>query len=56
MKALNFLKRLREPSSWAGMAALGLLFGLPPGTIDAVGQIVGGAAALAAIFIPEARE
>lgn len=47
------LSRLREPSTWAGLSVLGAVFGLPPGTIDAVGQIVGGAAALAAIFLPE---
>lgn len=47
------LARLREPSTWAGLSAVGLLFGLPPGTVDAVGQIVGGVAALAAIALPE---
>lgn len=54
MKALKLLKRLREPSTWAGISALGLIFGLPPGTIDLVGQIVGGVAGLAAIIMPEA--
>lgn len=54
MKALNIIKRMREPSTWAGIAALGLLFGLPPGTIEAVGQVIGGVAALAAIVMPEA--
>lgn len=53
MKALNIIKRIREPSTWAGIAALGLIFGLPPGTIEAAGQIVGGVAALAAILLPE---
>lgn len=56
MKALQLLKRLREPSTWAGVAALGLIFGLPEGTIQAVGQIVGGVAALGAIFLPEHPE
>ena len=51
MKA--FLKRIREPSTWAGISVLGVLFGLPPGTFEALGQIVGGAAALGAIFLPE---
>jgi hypothetical protein len=55
MKALQLIHRLREPSTWAGVAALGLIFGLPPGTIELVGQIVGGIAGLAAIVLPESR-
>lgn len=54
MKALAIIKRLREPSTWAGVSALGLIFGLPPGTIDAVGMILGGLAGIAAIVLPEA--
>ncbi len=56
MQAISILKRIREPSTWAGIAALGLIFGLPPGTIEAVGQIVGGVAALGAIFLPEGEK
>jgi hypothetical protein len=56
MKALNIINRLREPSTWAGVAALGLIFGLPPGTIEMLGQIVGGVAGLAAIMLPEKGE
>lgn len=56
MKAFALLNRVREPSTWAGVAALGLIFGLPPGTIEAAGQIVGGIAALGAIFLPETKE
>ena len=52
MKA-NFLQRIREPSTWAGLSMLGVLFGLPPGTIEGLGQIIGGAAAIAAIFMAE---
>lgn len=52
-KIVSLIKRIREPSTWAGLSALGLIFGLPPGSIDAVGQIVGGMAALAAIALPE---
>lgn len=51
MKAI--LKRLREPSTWAGLSVLGVVFGLPPGTLELVGQVIGGAAGLAAIFLPE---
>ena len=56
MKAIRLIQRLREPSTWAGIAALGLLIGLPAGTIEAVGQIVGGVAALGAIFLPEGEK
>lgn len=48
MKSL-IIKRLREPSTWAGLAVLGTILGLPAGTVEATGQILGGAAALAAI-------
>lgn len=53
MQFLNLLKRIKEPSTWAGIAALGVLFGLPPGTVEAVSQVVGGVAALVAIVMPE---
>jgi hypothetical protein len=53
MKLLNILQRVKEPSTWAGIAALGVLFGLPAGAVEAVSQIVGGVAALAAIVLPE---
>lgn len=45
--------RLREPSSLAAISALGLLFGLPPGTVDLAAQVVGGVAGLAAIAVSE---
>lgn len=47
------INRLKEPSTWAGLAVLGTVFGLPPGTVDAVGMVVGGLASLVAIFAPE---
>ncbi len=53
MKFIKALNRLREPSTWAGITALGLMFGLPPGTIDAVGMLIAGVGAVAAIAIPE---
>jgi hypothetical protein len=53
MKLLTFFNRLREPSTWAGLSALALVFGLPPGTIDLVGQVVAGATGLAAIVLTE---
>lgn len=47
------ISRIKEPSTWAGLSMLGVIFGLPPGTIEAVGQVAGGLAALVAIFAPE---
>lgn len=52
---MKILRRLREPSTMAGLSALALLFGLPPGTVDAITQIVGGVAAVAAIVVPETK-
>lgn len=47
------LNRLREPSTWAGLSVLGVLFGLPPGTIDLAGQVIGGIAGLVSIVLAE---
>lgn len=47
------LQRLREPSTWAGLSALGVVFGLPSGTVDLLGQVVAGVAGLAAVFLRE---
>ena len=32
----NLLKRFKEPSTWAALAALSVLFGVPPETAHAV--------------------
>lgn len=47
--------RLREPSTWSGLAAVAVSLGLgvPPGTIEAVTQIGVGLFGLAGIFLPE---
>ncbi|KGH20753.1 hypothetical protein P606_19435 [Comamonas thiooxydans] len=37
------------------MSVLGVLFGAPEGAMDAVGQIVGGVAALGAIVLAERK-
>lgn len=50
-----FLKRVREPSTWAGIAALGALFGLPAETIGLVGQVVMGAGGIAAVLLSEKK-
>lgn len=52
-KLATIARRLREPSTLAGLAALAVLTGLPPGTVDLVTQIIGGLAGLAAIAVPE---
>lgn len=52
----KFIERIKEPSTWAGLSVLGVLFGLPPGTMDALGQAVGGLAALGAIFLTERKK
>jgi hypothetical protein len=35
----GFTARLKEPSTWAGLSILGLLFGLDPTKVAAVGQV-----------------
>lgn len=55
----RFLKylsdRAREPSTLAALAVLGVLVGLPPGTVDAAAVIVAGVAGAAAILIPDPK-
>ena len=51
---MNYIfSRAKEPSTWTAVGAIGFMFGLPPGTVDAVHLIFGGLAALAGIFLPE---
>jgi hypothetical protein len=35
----NFVQRLKEPSTWAGLAALSVLFGADPHKVAALGQV-----------------
>lgn len=46
-------RRLAQPSSMAGVAALAALAGAGSGQAEAVAQIVGGLAALLAVVIDE---
>jgi hypothetical protein len=46
------LNRLKEPTTWAGVSALGLLFGIPPGTVEVVVQAVVAVSAAAAVLMP----
>lgn len=48
-----FLKRIREPSTWAGFAALGALFGIPAEHINLVAQVAMGVGGLAAIALSD---
>jgi hypothetical protein len=45
--------RLKEPSTWAGLSALGLLFGVPPGTMDAITQVGIALTGAAAVLLSE---
>ncbi|WP_165456690.1 hypothetical protein [Aquabacterium lacunae] len=51
-----FARRLREPSTVAGLSALALLAGLPPGTVDLAAQAIAGVAGLAAVLLPEGKQ
>lgn len=55
MKAI--LPRLREPSTYSGLAVLLALCGvaLPPGLVEAIAQLGAAIAAVAAIALPEGR-
>lgn len=50
------LRRLREPSSMAGLSALLLLAGAAAPTVALVAQAAAGVLGVAAIFIPEGHE
>ncbi|WP_166454474.1 hypothetical protein [Lacisediminimonas profundi] len=47
------IKRLREPSTMAGLGVLAVLFGLPESLIGDISRIVGGLAGVAAVLVPE---
>ena len=54
MKAL--LNRLKEASSWAGVAILGGLLGLEAEESNIIWQVITAVAAAVAIFLPEKGE
>jgi hypothetical protein len=49
------INRLREPSTWSGIAALAVALGMgiPPGTVEAITQVGVGLAGLAAVVLRE---
>jgi flagellar biosynthesis component FlhA len=51
----RFKQRLREPSTYAAIAAMLAIFGVPvpPGVPEMVGQVVAGAIALAGVVMSE---
>lgn len=51
----TIFRRLREPSTLAGLGVLGVLFGLPPGTVEVITQAVSAVLAVGAIVIPESK-
>jgi len=50
---MRFLRKLKEPSTWAGFGILGVLFGVKELEQLAVPDVAAGAAAIAAIFLSE---
>lgn len=50
----NILKRLKEPSTWAGIAGLAVLFGVDPYKANVIVEAVGAVAAGLAVLLPEA--
>jgi hypothetical protein len=52
---MKFLKRFKEPSTWAGLAALAVMLGGDPAKADAVQQIGVALAGALAVFLPESR-
>jgi len=52
MKAI--LNRLKEPSTWAGIGALAVVFGVPAVQVDAAVQIAVAVSGALAVMLPEA--
>lgn len=51
--ALFLARRLREPSTLAGISALAVLAGVPAGVPEVVAHAVAGVAAALAVLLPE---
>lgn len=57
-KLVSVLQRIKEPSTWAGLAVLLAVLGVPALHVELLGQAVNGLAALAgavAVFLPESK-
>jgi len=46
-------KRLKEPSTWAGLAAIAILFGIEPEKANNIAQALGVVAGAVAVILPE---
>ncbi|AVS74485.1 hypothetical protein [Paracidovorax cattleyae] len=53
MKLQYILGRMREPSTWAAISALGVVFGLPPGTVDLAVQVGVAATGILGVLLPD---
>lgn len=51
----KFVSRMGEPSTWAGLSAMAVLFGVPSNTVDLTVKAVGSVMALVAVFLPEKK-
>lgn len=51
----NVFKRMKEPSTWAGLGIIAAMLGVPPGTFELVTQIGLGVAGLFAVALPETK-
>jgi phage shock protein PspC (stress-responsive transcriptional regulator) len=51
----KLIQRLKEPSTWAGIAGLAVLFGVDPVKINAITTAAVAVASSAAIIMPESK-
>lgn len=51
----KFVARMQEPSTWAGLSALAVLFGAPVNTVDLASKAAGAVLALGAVLLPEKK-
>lgn len=51
----TMMNRLRQPSTWAGLSALGLLFGLNAEQVDTLAGAGVAVASALAVFLPEGK-
>lgn len=51
-----FLKRIKEPSTWAGITGLAVIFGMPESAANSLVQIAAGVTGLLAVVLPEVKK
>jgi hypothetical protein len=52
--ASYLLKKIKEPSTWAGLSIIAAAFGMPPGTFELLAQLGIAAGGLVSIVLNEA--